>query len=159
MTVLPVVLLHGIGGGARGFAPEVAALTARGYRAMAWDQPGYGDSPLPPTSDWAEVVAAFIAFLDGHGLDRVTLIGHSMGGMLAQEVVARHPERVGRLVLAGTSPAFGGDSAAWRQKFLAGRGGARSTPDRAWRHWPRPWSPAWSGPIPIPTAWRGPSPA
>lgn len=121
MTAEPVVLLHGIGGGARGFAPEVAALAARGYRAVAWDQPGYGDSPLPPTSDWAVAVAAFIAFLDAQGFDRVTLVGHSMGGMLAQEVVARHPGRVGRLVLAGTSPAFGGDSEAWRQKFLGER--------------------------------------
>lgn len=118
---MAIVLLHGIGGGARGFAPEVAALTARGYRAIAWDQPGYGDSPLPPADDWATVVDAFIAFLDAQGLDRITLIGHSMGGMLAQEVVARHPRRVARLVLAGTSPAFGGDSDAWRQKFLAER--------------------------------------
>ncbi len=121
MTGLPVVLLHGIGGGARGFAPEVSALSAQGFRCLAWDQPGYGDSPLPPAEDWATVVAAFIGFLDGQGLDRVALVGHSMGGMLAQEVVATHPARVGRLVLAGTSPAFGGDSDAWRQKFLAER--------------------------------------
>lgn len=121
MSPLPVVLLHGIGGGARGFAPEISGLAAQGHRAMAWDQPGYGDSPLPAADEWSTVVDAFIAFLDSHGLERVALVGHSMGGMLAQEIVARHPERVGRLVLAGTSPAFGGDSEAWRQKFLADR--------------------------------------
>lgn len=118
---MPAVLLHGIGGGARGFDQEVSALSAKGYRAVAWDQPGYGSSPLPPADDWATVVDAFVAFLDEQGFDRVTLIGHSMGGMLAQEVTARHPERVARLVLAGTSPAFGGDSDAWRQKFLRDR--------------------------------------
>lgn len=121
MPRLPVVLLHGIGGGARGFAPEISALSAQGHHAVAWDQPGYGNSPLPPAEDWATVVDAFIAFLDEQGLDRVALVGHSMGGMLAQEVVARHPTRIGLLVLAGTSPAFGGDSEAWRQKFLAER--------------------------------------
>lgn len=121
-----VLMLHGIGGGHIAFAPQVETLAAAGYRAVAWDMPGYGHSaPIEPYT-FKGLAQSCIDLIDALQCDHVVLLGHSMGGMVAQEVVARRPERVSRLVLCGTSAAFGkrtdGRSAeAWAQQFIAQR--------------------------------------
>jgi pimeloyl-ACP methyl ester carboxylesterase len=55
------------------------------------------------------------------GDEPVILVGHSMGGMVAQELAARAPQRVAALVLAATSSAFGPQDGAWQQAFLRAR--------------------------------------
>ena len=121
-----VLMLHGIGGGHVAFAPQVETLAAAGYRAVAWDMPGYGHSaPIEPYT-FKGLAQSCIDLIDALQCEHVVLLGHSMGGMVAQEVVARRPERVSRLVLCGTSAAFGkrtdGRSAdAWAQQFIAQR--------------------------------------
>ncbi|MBX3608944.1 MAG: alpha/beta hydrolase [Hydrogenophaga sp.] len=121
-----VLMLHGIGGGHLAFAPQVETLAGAGYRAVAWDMPGYGHSaPIEPYT-FKGLAQCCIDLIDALQCDSVTLVGHSMGGMVAQEVIARRPDRVNRLVLAGTSAAFGrttdGRQAdAWAQRFIAER--------------------------------------
>lgn len=121
-----VLMLHGIGGGHVAFAPQVETLAAAGYRAVAWDMPGYGHSaPIEPYT-FKGLAQSCIDLIDALQCEHVVLLGHSMGGMVAQEVVARRPERVSRLVLCGTSAAFGkrtdGRNAdAWAQQFIAQR--------------------------------------
>ncbi|QHE83606.1 alpha/beta fold hydrolase [Hydrogenophaga sp. BPS33] len=121
-----VLMLHGIGGGHVAFAPQVETLAAAGYRAVAWDMPGYGHSaPIEPYT-FKGLAQSCVNLIDALQCDHVVLLGHSMGGMVAQEVVARYPERVSRLVLCGTSAAFGkradGRGAdAWAQQFVAQR--------------------------------------
>ena len=121
-----VLMLHGIGSGHVAFAPQVETLAAAGYRAVAWDMPGYGHSaPIEPYT-FKGLAQSCIDLVDALQCEHVVLLGHSMGGMVAQEVVARRPERVSRLVLCGTSAAFGkrtdGRSAdAWAQQFIAQR--------------------------------------
>lgn len=117
----PVVLLHGVGGGKELWAPQLDHLAARGYRAIAWDAPGYGASKPPPRFDWPELSRALIVLLDHLKLPKVALVGHSMGGMVAQDFAARHPERLAALVLSGTSPAFGNPDGEFQRKFLAAR--------------------------------------
>lgn len=102
-----VLLLHGSGGGFRSFAPQVETLASLGWRAVAWDMPGYGYSaPIEPYTfkGLAERCIALIEALAPAG-GAITLVGQGMGGMLAQEVVLRRPDRVGRLVLLATAPA------------------------------------------------------
>ena len=119
----PVLLfLHGIGGNRQVFDPQLAHFAARGWHAVAWDAPGYGDTPPPAGDwDWASLAAAVPALLDGLGVRRAVLVGHSMGGMLAQEVAARHGDRLAALVLSATSPAFGPPGSAWQARFLSDR--------------------------------------
>jgi 3-oxoadipate enol-lactonase len=116
-----VVMLHGIGGGHLSFAPQVETLAASGYRAVAWDMPGYGRSaPIEPYT-FKGLAESCLALIDSLKCDEVTLVGHSMGGMVAQEVMARRPEKISRLVLCGTSPAFGKPDGDWQRDFIAGR--------------------------------------
>lgn len=131
-----VVMLHGIGGGHLSFAPQVETLAYVGYRAVAWDMPGYGYSrPIEPYTfkGLAEACIRLIDALVGERDDpaperggSVVLLGHSMGGMVAQEVIARRPDKVHKLVLCGTSAAFarhgnGRSAEAWAQRFIAER--------------------------------------
>lgn len=120
-----IVLLHGIGGGrdiwSDAHSGTTRALADAGYRAVAVDLPGYGDSATmgPPTMDsLVDGVRRLIAALQAA---RVVLLGHSMGGMLAQELVARDPAGVDGLVLTCTSASFGKADGAWQAQFLAER--------------------------------------
>ncbi len=116
-----VLMLHGIGGGHLSFAPQVETLASSGYRAVAWDMPGYGHSaPIEPYT-FKGLAASCIALIESLKCGDVTLVGHSMGGMVAQEVVARRPELVSKLVLAGTTPSFGKPDGDWQRSFIAER--------------------------------------
>lgn len=121
-----VLMLHGIGGGHLAFAPQVETLASIGYRAVAWDMPGYGRSaPIEPYT-FKGLAQACVDLIDALQCDSVVLVGHSMGGMVAQEVIARRPDKVSKLMLCGTSASFGkrsdGRSAdAWAQQFIAQR--------------------------------------
>lgn len=74
------------------------------FEVLAYDQRGLGQTDKPDTpyamADYADDAAGL---LDALGWDRCLLMGVSFGGMVAQELVLRHPERVARLVLACTS--------------------------------------------------------
>ncbi len=116
-----VFLLHGVGGGKAAWARNQPALAGAGYRTLAWDMPGYGASPsLSPCTNaaLAETLKTWMAHI---GAKRNVLVGHSMGGMIAQELVALHPSLVHGLVLYSTSPAFGKADGAWQQQFLQSR--------------------------------------
>jgi len=145
----PVILmLHGICCGHRAFAPQVETFASLGYRAVAWDMPGYGHSaPIDPYTfkGLAQSCIGLIESLLGSSDERrraapsregplggqrstqsderggVILLGHSMGAMVAQEVVARRPELVNRLILCGTSPSFGKPDGDWQRDFIAQR--------------------------------------
>lgn len=102
-TGLPLVLVHGYLGGSRQWAGLTALAGAPG-RVVTVDLPGFGlnagrDAPdrIGGFADWV------LAELTARGIGRFRLLGHSMGGMVVQEMVARAPERVARLVLYGTA--------------------------------------------------------
>ncbi|MCD6078738.1 MAG: beta-ketoadipate enol-lactone hydrolase (3-oxoadipate enol-lactonase)-like protein, partial [Ramlibacter sp.] len=116
-----VLMLHGIGGGHLSFAPQVETLAVAGYRAVAWDMPGYGHSaPIEPYT-FKGLAQSCVQLIESLQSKSVILVGHSMGGMVAQEVVARRPDLVSRLVLCGTSPAFGKPDGDWQREFISQR--------------------------------------
>jgi pimeloyl-ACP methyl ester carboxylesterase len=103
----PIVMLHGLGATKAEFLPTVPAL-APGFRTIAVDLPGFGDSdkPFPAAYDAAMFARWVRALLDALELDRVHLLGHSMGGRVALEVGMRDADRIDRLVLMTPSMAW-----------------------------------------------------
>jgi pimeloyl-ACP methyl ester carboxylesterase len=98
-----IALTHGATLDHRTFDMQVAALTPR-YRTLTWDVRGHGQSQ-PMGAPFSVKAAAddLVALLDELGVDQATLLGHSMGGALAQELVFRYPERVAALVIIGST--------------------------------------------------------
>jgi pimeloyl-ACP methyl ester carboxylesterase len=114
-----VLMLHGAAGGYRSFAPQVEHYALQGWRAVAWDMPGYGlSAPVEPygVRGLAQSCIGLIEALlppDAAPAQRsVALLGHGLGGMVAQEVVMRRPDLVNRLVLSGSTS---GPDSGWAQ--------------------------------------------
>ena len=124
-----VVLLHGVGGSRESFGDAISgtgsAMAQAGLSALAVDLPGYGDSPLVEPYDMAALARSLAALLETEPRRRLALVGHSMGGMVAQEFMAGASptlrERVAALALVGTTAAFGRPGGAWQSEFLAQR--------------------------------------
>ena len=97
-----VVFLHGLGGSSYSWWAQLAACTGHGYRAIAYDQRGAGRSSMPPgpysIELWAEDLERL---LDGLEVERATLVGHSVGCMIAEHAAVRLGERVRGLALIG----------------------------------------------------------
>ena len=115
----PVVFLHGIGGGAESFAPQLA-VAADTCTLRSWDMPGYGES-VPIGFSFKALSSKLSDFLAALGETRVHLVGHSIGGMLALEHAIRQPGEVVSLSLIGTTPAFGGKDDTFKTAFLKAR--------------------------------------
>lgn len=116
-----VFLLHGVGGGKQVWHENLDAIAAAGYRAIAWDMPGYGESATLEPYTVRSLADVLRSLIDHAGADRSLVLGHSMGGMVAQELVALAPARVHGLILSGTSPAFGRPDGNWQRQFLQDR--------------------------------------
>lgn len=99
---MPLVLIHGSGPGAYGwanFSRNVAPLAER-FRVICLDLPGFGRSDMKPAGVpipgwWAEVVGGLLDALD---IERAHFIGNSLGGMITLKLALTRPERVARMV-------------------------------------------------------------
>lgn len=118
---VPIVFLQGIGGAARLWAPQVASFKAAGYEPIALDLPGYGARPPVDHMTFDMLAADVEATVDERKLDRPVIVGHSLGGMIAQTCLRRRPQGYRAAVLSGTSPAFGNPSGDFQKKFVADR--------------------------------------
>ena len=99
----PMILLHGYSDSWFSWT-RVLPLFPPTWRAYALDQRGQGDSDRPATGyGMADIAADVLAFMDAKGIRRATIVGHSTGGMVAQQVARLAPERVSRLVLVATA--------------------------------------------------------
>ncbi|HEY3794426.1 MAG TPA: alpha/beta fold hydrolase [Bradyrhizobium sp.] len=116
----PLVFLHGIGGAARAWRSQLDYF-ADAYRCIAWDMPGYGGSaPLAEVSI-ASLADALQDFLHATGADRPVIVGHSIGGMIVQQLLTDEPLVANAVVLAQTSPAFGKPDGDWQKQFINAR--------------------------------------
>jgi pimeloyl-ACP methyl ester carboxylesterase len=96
----PVVLVHGLSGSTLWWRRNVPAL-AQNYRVYSVDLPGFGSMRSWHTRFVLKQAASWLLqWMDEVGLQRVHLIGHSMGGYICLWLAAHYPERVSQLVLA-----------------------------------------------------------
>jgi pimeloyl-ACP methyl ester carboxylesterase len=108
-----VVCLHGWCQSSAYWAPTLDRLAAGGVHGLAPDLPGFGASARLPGPYTMEGFADTLArLLDERGLGQVVLVGGSMGGVVAQHFVLRHPGRVRRLLLVATGAATADPAAA-----------------------------------------------
>ncbi|MBS0293015.1 MAG: alpha/beta fold hydrolase [Proteobacteria bacterium] len=109
-----VLLLHDADSDRLGFAPQLETLAEAGYRAVAWDMPGYGRSAPVEPYGFKGLAQRCLLLLDALQCDEATLVGHGFGAMLALEMALRVPLRVRRLVLCAGGPALDeAAGAAW----------------------------------------------
>lgn len=95
-----VVLLHGAGGSHLGWPPGLRRLPD--FAVMGVDLPGHGRSQPPGRSSINDYAADVIALLNRQNVKQAVLIGHSMGGAIAQVMALNYPEIIAGLVLIGT---------------------------------------------------------
>ncbi|MCL6719405.1 alpha/beta hydrolase [Klebsiella sp. T2.Ur] len=117
---IPLMLLHGISSGAASWHKQMAL---NGFRVLAWDMPGYGESPMlaverANAGDYADALAAM---LDRAGVWQVVLVGHSLGALVASAFAAKYPERVLHLVLADAAQGYGQAEPAQREQVWRNR--------------------------------------
>ncbi|WP_300034658.1 alpha/beta hydrolase [uncultured Roseobacter sp.] len=102
--MIPLVLVHGFMGGSAQWQHQTEAFS-RGRDVIALDLPGFGarnaEAAVASIRGFADDV---IRQLDARGIGRFDLLGHSMGGMIVQQMIHQVPDRVRRLVLYGTGP-------------------------------------------------------
>src|ERR1700722_3291174 len=84
----PLVFLHGIGGAARAWRGPLNAFRDQ-YLAIAWDMPGYGGSAPLPTVSISTLADALRDFLLQVGATKPILVGHSIGGMIVQQLLSK----------------------------------------------------------------------
>lgn len=136
----PAVVLSGsLGSDLRMWDPQVEPLVAAGFRVLRYDHRGHGRSPAPPgpyTLD--ELARDLVALLDRLGVERVSLVGLSLGGMVGMWLGAHEPARVDRLVLCCTAARLG-PAEMWTERARAAReSGMDALADAAVGRWLTP---------------------
>ena len=100
----PLLLVHGLAYCREGWGPAYDRL-AETYRLISFDNRGVGESDAPRGPyTVASLTGDAIAVLDAAGVDRVHVVGMSLGSLVGQTLAAESPERVDRLVLVGSTP-------------------------------------------------------
>ncbi len=102
----PLLLTHGFTGAKEDFGDWIDAFVDQGWWVVAPDLRGHGDSDHPEQEDHyslAVYAQDLLALADQLGWASFALLGHSMGGMIAQEMALAAPERIERLVLMDTN--------------------------------------------------------
>jgi 3-oxoadipate enol-lactonase len=115
-----LIFLHGIGGAARAWRRQLTTFGGR-FRAIAWDMPGYGGSAPLASVSIAALAEALQQFIEQIGAENPVLVGHSIGGMIVQKLLAQSHRLVRAVVLAQTSPAFGKADGDWQRSFITAR--------------------------------------
>ena len=116
-----VFLLHGAFGAKEYWRTQVQALTQAGYRVVSWDAPGYGLSALPVPLTIDHCARTLSLLLEKEGGARNVVMGHSMGGMIAQQAWRYARARIHGYVLSATSASFGSPDGDWQKEFVRAR--------------------------------------
>ena len=103
----PVVFLVHLAAVLDNWDPRVTDGIAAKHHVIAFDNRGVGATSGSPSSSMEQMADDAITFIKAKGFEQVDLLGFSMGGMIAQEIVLKEPQLVRKMILAGTGPAGG----------------------------------------------------
>ncbi|OYU46699.1 MAG: alpha/beta hydrolase [Burkholderiales bacterium PBB4] len=103
----PVVFLVHLAAVLDNWDPRIIDGIAAKHHVIAFDNRGVGASSGSPSNSMEQMADDAIRFIKAKGLKQVDLLGFSMGGMIAQEIVVKEPQLVRKMILAGTGPAGG----------------------------------------------------
>ena len=115
-----VIFLHGVGGDGHSWDFQLENFADK-YRAIAWDMPGYGRSPIINPMTFKGLGDSLISLMDALNIESAHVVGHSMGGMVAQQAIADAPDRFKSMILSATSPAFGRPDGNFQKEFVVAR--------------------------------------
>jgi len=122
----PLVMLQHFRGSLDNWDPALTDSLAAEREVILVDYPGVGSSTGEPSRTIADTARQMIAFIASLGLDRIDLLGFSIGGFVAQQIALVRPTLVRRLVLAATGPKGAPGMHGWREDIAAAaRGDSR----------------------------------
>jgi pimeloyl-ACP methyl ester carboxylesterase len=116
---LPLVMLQHFRGNLDNWDPALTDALAAEREVILIDYAGVGSSTGEPSHTIASTARQMIAFIGALGLDRIDLLGFSIGGFVAQEIALVRPALVRRLVLAATGPKGAPGMHGWREDIAA----------------------------------------
>jgi pimeloyl-ACP methyl ester carboxylesterase len=100
----PLMMLIGTGSTMAEWDPALLRLLARGHRLILFDYPGLGRSGPWHGHSFDSLAASTAGLMDAIDVPKADILGWSMGGFVAQRLAVDHPQKVSRLILAGTNP-------------------------------------------------------
>lgn len=111
---MPVVMLHSLGMDRRAW--DCLGSLADSFEVVTYDLPGHGETAVPQSPyGIGELSEQLATVLQREGITRAHIVGHDLGGLIAQHLAASQPAMVDRLVLCATTPCFNDDDrATWR---------------------------------------------
>ena len=117
----PVVMVHGLGLDRRAW--DCLGTLSDRFELIAYDLPGHGETPVPPSPYGVEELSEQLgAVMRGACIPRAHVIGHDLGGLVAQHLAASEPGMVDHLVLCNTTPCYNDDDrATWQQHAAMAR--------------------------------------
>jgi non-heme chloroperoxidase len=113
----PIIMLHGYTDSWYSFSRVLPELAPK-YRGISISQRGHGDSDRPGSYTGDDLAADVDGFMEALGIERATVVGHSMGSFVAQTVAIRYPHRVKKLVLIGSATVAGNEAIVGLNDFV-----------------------------------------
>jgi pimeloyl-ACP methyl ester carboxylesterase len=104
---VPLIFLNYFSGNLDDWDPQVTDGLAAEYDVILFDNAGVASSGGETPGTVSEMTRDALAFCDALGLEKISAVGFSLGGMIAQQMALDHPDRVGQIVLLGTGPRGG----------------------------------------------------
>ncbi|MBD3642113.1 MAG: alpha/beta fold hydrolase [Marinobacter sp.] len=99
----PLILLHGLFGSLENLG-GIARRLQDEWQIHALDERNHGSSPHTDSMDYPSMAEDVLAYMDARGLDKASILGHSMGGKVAMQVALMAPERVDKVIVADIAP-------------------------------------------------------
>jgi pimeloyl-ACP methyl ester carboxylesterase len=131
----PLLLIAGLGADNSCWAGVVRKFSSR-FQTIVFDNPGSGrSSPFKKPHTIRQLAADAVRLLDNLGIERAHLIGHSMGGYIAQELAINYPKRVNKLILEGTAPVSSSRNNALFSEFAK-----KLREKQAFKEWIKTWA-------------------